>query len=228
MPAAVRRHPRRPRSPCYPRRSARISPHCARLSGSVERGLQPPRLIAQRRPSRRRPIAPRSVTVAAVGAESAQTHAQADRAAWPQPRPPSPHSNSLSTPTRCCRCRCCMSTRGPDGAGGSLGFAPSGDAPVLFDSALGRVTLYFRDDAGQFLLAYYDTFTGRAMLHLPAEPASSPSWRVRPPPTTTTCRSRRRRARDSDLHPGGDAARRPVPVTETWTGCRGTPHSPPS
>ena len=50
-----------------------------------------------------------------------------------------------------------------------LGFAPATDSPVLFDGALGRVTLYFRDVGEDFLLAYYDTFTGRAMLHLPAE-----------------------------------------------------------
>jgi hypothetical protein len=55
-------------------------------------------------------------------------------------------------------------------SGAVLGFAPAADSPVLFDSALGRVTLYFRDAAGNFLLAYYDTFTGRARLHLPAAP----------------------------------------------------------
>ena len=54
-------------------------------------------------------------------------------------------------------------------SGAVLGFAPASGVPVLVDSALGRVTLYFRDDAGQFLLAYFDTFTGRAMLHVPAD-----------------------------------------------------------
>ena len=53
--------------------------------------------------------------------------------------------------------------------GASLGFAPAADAPVLVDSALGRVTLYFRDAEQNFLLAYYDTFTGRPMLHTPAQ-----------------------------------------------------------
>ena len=53
-------------------------------------------------------------------------------------------------------------------AGAVLHFAPAAESPVLFDSALGRVTLYFRDAADDFLLAYYDTFTGRARLHLPA------------------------------------------------------------
>ena len=53
-------------------------------------------------------------------------------------------------------------------SGAVLGFAPVSDSPVLIDSALGRVTLYFRDAAGDFLLAYYDTLTGRARLHLPA------------------------------------------------------------
>ena len=54
-------------------------------------------------------------------------------------------------------------------SGAVLGFAPAVDTPVLFDSALGRVTLYFRDANDEFLLAYYDTFTGRAALHLPAD-----------------------------------------------------------
>ena len=54
-------------------------------------------------------------------------------------------------------------------SGAVLDFAPAAASPVLFDSALGRVTLYFRDAADDFLLAYYDTFTGRARLHLPAE-----------------------------------------------------------
>ena len=54
-------------------------------------------------------------------------------------------------------------------SGAVLGFAPASGVPVLVDSALGRVTLYFRDDAGQFLLAYFDTLTGRAMLHVPAD-----------------------------------------------------------
>lgn len=54
-------------------------------------------------------------------------------------------------------------------SGAALGFAPAADSPMLLDGALGRVTLYFRDAAGEFLLAYYDTFTGRAMLSLPAE-----------------------------------------------------------
>ena len=54
-------------------------------------------------------------------------------------------------------------------SGAVLGFAPAVETPVLFDSALGRVTLYFRDANDEFLLAYYDTFTGRAALHLPAD-----------------------------------------------------------
>jgi hypothetical protein len=54
-------------------------------------------------------------------------------------------------------------------SGASLGFAPATDAPVLVDSALGRVTLYFRDAQQNFLLAYYDTFTGRAMRRSPAD-----------------------------------------------------------
>ncbi len=54
-------------------------------------------------------------------------------------------------------------------SGAVLGFAPASGVPVLVDGALGRVTLYFHDDAGQFLLAYFDAFTGRATLHLGAE-----------------------------------------------------------
>ena len=53
-------------------------------------------------------------------------------------------------------------------SGAVLDFAPAADSPLLFDGALGRVTLYFRDAAEDFLLAYYNTFTGRAMLRLPA------------------------------------------------------------
>ena len=53
-------------------------------------------------------------------------------------------------------------------AGGSLGFVSSGDAPVLFDSALGRLALYLRGPKDEFLVAYYDTFTGRPVFTLPA------------------------------------------------------------
>ncbi len=53
-------------------------------------------------------------------------------------------------------------------SGAVLGFATTDEAPVLFDSALGRLGLYFRDADGAFSVAYYDTAVGRPRRTLPA------------------------------------------------------------
>ena len=103
-------------------------------------------------------------------------------------------------------------------AGAVLGFAPATGSPMLVDGAMGRVTLYFQDAGEEFLLTYYDTFTGRTMLHLPAETGE----------LTFVARSA---AADYDdlsvqVTAGSDdstctlVATLPgaVPVTETWTG----------
>jgi hypothetical protein len=50
--------------------------------------------------------------------------------------------------------------------GGLLKFAWSKDTPSLFESALGRVALYFRGMADEFFVAYYETLTERAKLNL--------------------------------------------------------------
>jgi hypothetical protein len=47
-------------------------------------------------------------------------------------------------------------------AGGLLTFAWSDDTPLLFDSAVGNVALYFRGIDDQFFVAYYKTLTQRA------------------------------------------------------------------
>jgi PKD repeat protein len=47
-------------------------------------------------------------------------------------------------------------------SGGVLDFAFTNDAPVLFDSATGKLALYFRGSDNQFFVAYYETFTTRA------------------------------------------------------------------
>jgi hypothetical protein len=47
-------------------------------------------------------------------------------------------------------------------SGGLLGFAWTDEAPLLFDSATGKLALHFRGKADQFFVAYYDTFTERA------------------------------------------------------------------
>ena len=59
----------------------------------------------------------------------------------------------------------------PDGltvSGGLLGFAYTNDAPQLFDSATGKLSLYFRGANEQFFAAYYDTKTARARTQLTA------------------------------------------------------------
>ncbi len=61
-----------------------------------------------------------------------------------------------------------VDTTGLTVAGGLLGSIPSVDTPVLFDSALGRLALYARGAQDQFLVAYYDTFTGRPTFTVPA------------------------------------------------------------
>ncbi|MBW4482224.1 MAG: LamG domain-containing protein [Tildeniella torsiva UHER 1998/13D] len=47
-------------------------------------------------------------------------------------------------------------------AGGLLTFAWSDDTPLLFDSAVGNVAMYFRGTDDQFFVAYYKTLTQRA------------------------------------------------------------------
>ncbi len=49
---------------------------------------------------------------------------------------------------------------------GVLGFAWTNDAPLLFDSATGRIALYFRGADDQFFVVYYNTLTQRAQYTL--------------------------------------------------------------
>ncbi len=54
-------------------------------------------------------------------------------------------------------------------SGGLLSFAYTNDNPILFDSAIGNLGLYFRGATGnQFFAAYFDTLTERAVYNLPA------------------------------------------------------------
>lgn len=55
-------------------------------------------------------------------------------------------------------------------SGGLLNFAYTHDSPTLFDSAIGKLGLYFRGAKNdQFFVAYFDTLTDRAVYTLPAE-----------------------------------------------------------
>ena len=54
-------------------------------------------------------------------------------------------------------------------SGGLLGFAYTKDTPKLFESATGKLALYFRGLEDQFFAAYYDTNTKKAQSLLPAE-----------------------------------------------------------
>ena len=54
-------------------------------------------------------------------------------------------------------------------SGGLLGFAPAWSTPLLFDSAVGQISLYFQQSDGQFMVAYYDTMTSRARYELIAK-----------------------------------------------------------
>ncbi|AOX00100.1 hypothetical protein BJP34_12170 [Moorena producens PAL-8-15-08-1] len=47
-------------------------------------------------------------------------------------------------------------------SGALLGFAHTGDTPQLFDSAMGKLALYFQGTNTQFFTAYYDSKTARA------------------------------------------------------------------
>ena len=47
-------------------------------------------------------------------------------------------------------------------SGALLGFAHTGDTPQLFDSAMGKLALYYQGTNTQFFTAYYDTKTARA------------------------------------------------------------------
>lgn len=54
-------------------------------------------------------------------------------------------------------------------SGGLLSFAYTNDSPLLFDSAIGNLGLYFRGATNdQFFAAYFDTLTERAVYGLPA------------------------------------------------------------
>ena len=51
-------------------------------------------------------------------------------------------------------------------SGGLLGFANTSDTPQLFDSATGKLALYFRGANNEFFVAYYDTHTAKAQYQL--------------------------------------------------------------
>jgi hypothetical protein len=51
-------------------------------------------------------------------------------------------------------------------SGSVLGFAWTSDTPLLFDSAMGRLALYFQGEKDQFFVAYYTTQTQRAQYRL--------------------------------------------------------------
>jgi hypothetical protein len=50
-----------------------------------------------------------------------------------------------------------------------LEFAPAKDAPQLFDSATGKLALYFRGKNDRFFAAYYDTNSAKAKYLLAAD-----------------------------------------------------------
>ncbi|MGK7940922.1 MAG: LamG-like jellyroll fold domain-containing protein [Crocosphaera sp.] len=54
-------------------------------------------------------------------------------------------------------------------SGGLLGFASSQETPQFFDSAMGKLALYFRGLQGEFFAAYYDTNTAKAQYTLATE-----------------------------------------------------------
>lgn len=58
-------------------------------------------------------------------------------------------------------------------SGGVLSFAWSKSAPLLFDSANGKIALYFQGANEQFYVTYYDTMTHPANFELPASDGSS-------------------------------------------------------
>ncbi|ETW93645.1 MAG: hypothetical protein ETSY1_38315 [Candidatus Entotheonella factor] len=51
-------------------------------------------------------------------------------------------------------------------AGGMLSFAQTHATPELFESAMGKLTLYYRGNNGEFYSAFYDTKTARVEQHL--------------------------------------------------------------
>lgn len=57
-------------------------------------------------------------------------------------------------------------------SGGLLEFAAAQDAPQLFDSATGKLALYFRGKNDRFFAAYYDTHSAKAKYLLAAETGS--------------------------------------------------------
>jgi hypothetical protein len=52
-------------------------------------------------------------------------------------------------------------------SGALLDVATTTDVPVLFDSALGQLGLYYRAGDGRFSAVYYDAMTARARRRLP-------------------------------------------------------------
>jgi hypothetical protein len=54
-------------------------------------------------------------------------------------------------------------------SGGLLGFAHAQSTPLLFDSAVGQMSLYFQGSNQQFFVAYYNTTTSRARYELSTE-----------------------------------------------------------
>ncbi|GAA0279195.1 hypothetical protein GCM10009527_089440 [Actinomadura nitritigenes] len=62
-----------------------------------------------------------------------------------------------------------LDRRGLGVSGALLAFTGAGDSPLLFDSALGRLSLYFRGPSGAFSTAAYDARTERARLILPTD-----------------------------------------------------------
>lgn len=61
---------------------------------------------------------------------------------------------------------CAVDVNGLTTSGGILDFAWTQDTPQLFDSATGKIALYFRGNQDEFFSAYYDTQTQRAQLQL--------------------------------------------------------------
>jgi hypothetical protein len=66
----------------------------------------------------------------------------------------------------------CIDKLGLTISGGLLEFAWTQDAPLLFDSATGKLAMYFRGKDDQFFVAYYDTFNERTRIEVPTESTS--------------------------------------------------------
>lgn len=94
---------------------------------------------------------------------AAQAQAANDRAALAAAEQAINGDTSLSMPLLS------VDGRGLTVCGANLGFAQSAEAPLLFDSALGRLMLYFRGPGGEFFVAYYDASTDHARFAMPAQ-----------------------------------------------------------